>query len=350
MTDIRYLDRHTLGEKFVSLLHLPFMLGCFVWTIALLATPLIVSGYLIIDSHTGQNEFEKYGIRLILYIISLSLLAFYLPMSIRYLRNKLINLEPNISSILKNGEPAFYLAFGLSSSYRGQIIMLSLSSIVPIMLTIYAGTLIRKISNFAGSSFIVINLSSLVWFCLACCIGLYKLAGDSFEFKPALQDSRLGTRPIGSLCLAMSGAYFLGMILLIWMQAVSPYDIGRTAVLYAFDVFLIIIGIAMFFLPLMRIHQKMVEEKNKQELLIQEQLVTAFDNTGSDSPAVQLEKVQKTLALVMAETKLSSISTWPFDTRTIGQFLVFLLSVIASLIAAILWPYLLPYLLPYLPK
>jgi hypothetical protein len=70
---------------------------------------------------------------------------------------------------------------------------------------------------------------------------------------------------------------------------------------------------------------KMVEEKNKQELLIQGQFVAAFDNNGSDSPAVQLEKVQKTLALIMTERKLNSIPEGPFDTYTISQFSVFLL-------------------------
>lgn len=167
-------------------------------------------------------------------------------------------------------------------------------------------------------------------------MGLYQLGGKSLKFKSFRENSKLGTRPIGSLCLSLSGAYFVGVILLILFSATSPNELYKIPYLKVIYAVLILVGLIMFFLPLYRVHLRMVEEKTRQELLIQRQFDVASHYLKSSEEENPLDDIQRLLILEMADRKIQATSTWPFDTSLLGQLLVFLLSVIAALIAGYL--------------
>jgi hypothetical protein len=176
-------------------------------------------------------------------------------------------------------------------------------------------------------------LGSLIWFNIGCVTGLYRLGGKSLKFRSFWEGPKLGTRPIGSLCLSLSAAYFVGVILLILFSVTSPnelYQIPYIRVIYG--VF-ILGGLTMFFLPLYRVHLRMAEEKARQELQVQRQFDMASNIPKSNEKQILSDNIQKLMALEMVDRKIQAISTWPFDTGLLTRLLIILLPVIASLFA-----------------
>jgi hypothetical protein len=98
-----------------------------------------------------------------------------------------------------------------------------------------------------------------------------------------------------------------------------------------------LLGLAMFVFALFRVHFRMAEEKTRQDLLIQRHFDCISHDLKSKEGEDPLANIQKLLSLDMADRKLQSISTWPFDTAVMGKLLVILLSVTAFLIGRALW-------------
>jgi hypothetical protein len=290
-------------------------------------------------------------------------MTLYFPISVRFLRTRLKNAEFNITKILPKGESDFQKAFGRVVSLKGQIAIILVIILGAAYVVIRSKTMVSLISNTFCVIYMAIMQGSLLWFTISCFFGLYKIGAPlskdelgkdetaekaikkPIKFLSPTKDSRLGTRPIGTLCLTLSGAYFVGIILLVLLSAVSPIEMPKISYVIVCYSFLILLGITIFFLPLYRVHLRMVEEKNKQELqLIRKQNSDASDESQSNMAEQPLEKIQKQLDFLMKERKkeleessIKSIHTWPFDTYLIGQFLFFLLSVAASLIASYVW-------------
>ena len=318
-------EQPTIAEKFVRLFHLPYFLGCIIWALVLLEIPILL------ERHFRPHEpISGQGI---LYLIVIFFMSVYFPLSVRYVRTKLLEAEPKISSVLPDGEADYHKTFGRAVSYLGQILVIIAILFMAIYVIVHTGSMTSRVINSICAVYIATMLGSLIWFNLGCIIGLYQLGGKSLKFKSFREDPKMGTRPMGSLCLSLSGAYFVGVILLILFSATSPNELYKIPYLKVIYAVLILVGLAMFFIPLYRVHLRMVEERNRQELLIQRQFDVTSNNLKSSGVENQLNNIQVLLSLVMADRKLQSTSTWPFDTSLLGQLFIFLLPVIAAAIA-----------------
>ena len=200
-------EQLTIAERFVRLLRLPYFLGCVIWAMVLLVIPVFVARFYRLRDPIDAQE--------ILYLSVIFLMSVYFPLSVRFVRSKVLEAEPKIASILPDGEADYHRVFGSAVSYPGQILVIVAIALMSVYVIIQSKSLVIRVVNLVCATYIATMLGSLIWFNLGCIIGLYQLGGKSLKFKSFREDSKLGTRPIGSLCLSLSGAYFAGVILLI---------------------------------------------------------------------------------------------------------------------------------------
>jgi hypothetical protein len=315
----------TLAEKFVRLLRLPYFWGCVVWALVLLEIPILLDRFLSNHDPLGGQEALYY---LIVFIMSV-----YFPLSVRFVRARVLEAEAILTPLMPGGEEDYHEAFNGAISYRGQIITIGAIVLMAVYVIIQTNSLVYAVIISICAAYIAFMLGSLIWIYLGCIIGLYRLGGKPLKFKAFREDPKLGTKPIGLLSLSLAGAYFAGVVLLILFSAVSPNQLYKIPYLFVIYAVLILVGLAMFFLPLFKVHFRMAEEKTKQDLQIQRN----FDCTSHDLKSKEgedpLVSIRKLLSLDMADRKLQAISTWPFDTSLLGRLLTILLAVTAALIA-----------------
>ena len=319
----------TLAEKFVRVLRLPYLWGCVIWALVFVEIPVLVGKF--------SGDPEPIDATYIIYLMVLFLMSIYFPLSVRFARARVLEAEAKLTPLLPGGEADYHEAFGRTVSYRGQI----LASVAIALLAIYfiarPNSLIDRTVMSVCAVYIATMLGSLIWFNLRCIIGLYRLGGKALKFKAFREDSRLGTRPIGTLSLSLVGAYSVGVAILLLFSVFSPNKSFFNSYLLSVYTVIFLLGLAMFVLALFRVHFRMAEEKTRQDILIQRH----FDRTSHDLKSREgdspLVNIQKLLSLDLADRKLQSVSTWPFDTAVLGKLLVILLSVTAALIARALW-------------
>jgi len=95
---------------------------------------------------------------------------------------------------------------------------------------------------------------------------------------------------------------------------------------------LVVIGILAFFLPLRRLHRRMMLEKGLAREKLAKRFVPIMDDsatlTGVDK-GVEHEALE-VLKVDLMDRKVSSIATWPFDLPILGKLTIIVLSVTAG--------------------
>jgi hypothetical protein len=315
----------TLAEKFVKVLRLPYILGCIAWALIFLQIPVTLDTFLRSPrATTGQG---------MAYLIVIFILALYFPLSVRFVRARVLEAESKLIPLLPNGEADYHERFGQALSYRGQIIIIIVLALMAIPVDFQFESALSRFLVTLNAAYIVFMLGSLIWFNSGCVVGLYRLGRKPLKFSPFRQDPKMGTSPIGSISLSLALSYFAGIVILILFTAVTPYQSFKSSYLIIIYAVLISVGLVMFFLPLIRVHFRMAEEKVRQNLIIQGHFDSASYELKQEELGEPLLNIQKLLCLDMADRKLQAISTWPFDTALLGRLSLIIASVIATLVA-----------------
>jgi hypothetical protein len=96
-------------------------------------------------------------------------------------------------------------------------------------------------------------------------------------------------------------------------------------------------ALVFFFLPLTRLHRRMLLQKRLERGKIGEKLAGIFQDGGEPGRPAQLDEMFR---LDMMERKVSVIAAWPFDLQILSRLLVISLSVSTVLLARIIAFYL----------
>ncbi len=335
--EIRAPEDRTLLERFVHLLPIPYPLAALVWS-SLLGGPT----YYLVGLATGSAQPPTF--QTISNLLLNVLLPFYLFMVVRYIRLRIVALDARLGPRLSRGEADYHGAFGRISQ-----------SIPVVIITIIFGTLflvlyyVEKV--FPSSSFLILAniivvytnifaFSSLLWEFTITAVGLHTVGGSSLKLESFLDDRMMGAKPMGSLALTLTVAYYGGLLLaFLLLTGVLPPSIASSLVFYMF----ILVGLALFFLPLNSVHRRMQAEKRR----LMRELVARYPRFNQDKAlsheSATLDDVRKELAkmtelqeLDLLERKITSLPTWPFDIQLLGRLITIIVSVIAAFIARIL--------------
>jgi hypothetical protein len=162
-------------------------------------------------------------------------------------------------------------------------------------------------------------LTVYVWAYFASVRGLGVICRERLRLVPYYRDPLLGTRPLGTLSLALASAFAFGYALgLAW----SLHDPLRSGFFFAA---LAIIGLAaiFFFLPLLSVHAQMVDEKERELAFVRDRYAELFEisrhQPGAGTREVTLADVTSALALEASERRITRVHTWPFDTDILAR-------------------------------
>src|SRR5262249_35113411 len=106
---------------------------------------------------------------------------------------------------------------------------------------------------------ITLAFSTCAWVFTIASIGLHNLGSSSLKLESFLEERMMGAKPLGNLALSVTIAYFAGLFIVIILFAGMLTSVTAELLFLG----LIILGIALFILPLNSIHTRMQSEKRR---------------------------------------------------------------------------------------
>jgi len=335
-------ERPTLVERVLGLLPMPYV-GAALLMAAVLGPPgSLLVAYLETGDLAGSLASFFYGYipaRLWQRILSVVLwYAFYtiLFWAICHARVSVLAAEADLKPLLSEPD-AFRRAFG-SLSRLGPALLVGL--LVEVLFIgdyrarlAHAPGTISRIYEAASGPPLYVMVGTALWVYGSALWGLYRLGRGPLRLKPFYEDRTMGLRPLASLSLSLSLAYFvllLIMVLMLFIGPVRPEYVGTV-------IALLLLGVGLFFLPLLGAHRRMKEEKDALKKALQArwgEVVTrslAADD-DADATASLVADVDAVVALQALDRKVATVSTWPLDTSILSKLGVMIVPVLIGLL------------------
>ena len=342
-------ESSTLAERFIEAFRLPYALGCLV--VGLLLFGLFDTWLYMYAATSDPWEALNATLRPQNVLVDLLVAyAFYVP---RYMRTKLSEAGVSLSTLLPGGEESYRRIFARVSAVKPQLVawvlfLAGLLLAVNVSAILGAGPstivfgggpssvleFVAGVYDIISLGVVTLGLSSVVWTYWTISRGIHRFGGEPLSLRPYYEDSFLGLKPVGSLALALASAYFGFLALFALVLAASPSSpsAGDLIGVGGFLAGLILLGLALFFLPLRRLHRQMIQRKHFEGGRLQERLAPVFHEHAQDSAPKDIGHLFR---LDMMDRKVSSMALWPFDIRILGRLSVIALSVTAILISRI---------------
>ena len=339
----------TLAERFILAFHLPYALGCILVGFALFGIlNTVLSKYV-------ETADLRPAVALALSPQSLAESAlfaysFYAP---RYMRTKLVEAAHSLPALMPEKDEGFRKTFRGISAVRPQVaawivflaaLLLALNVPVafggpspfrfntdsPFSLLEFLATIVDVVSL----AVISLALSSVVWTYWSLSKGMVRFSSAPLELRPYYEDSFLGLRPVGSLALSLATVYFgfIALFVLSLLTSSSTPQIGDIVGVGGFLFGLILLGLFLFFLPLTKLHDRMIAEKKIARAALNPKLRMLFHESPNPSSA----DVAQVLRLDWMDRKVAGMARWPYDIGILGRLSVIAASVTAILISRIL--------------
>lgn len=268
-------------------------------------------------------------------------LALYALLGIRFMRARTIAAREELAPVLPDGTRAVDDAFSSVTRVVPPLLL------TPVLLAVSFAAYPDQVQDITGPAYLALRILSfpVVYFVYATFIWVYLssirclecLGRGPLRLRSFLVDSHLGLKPFGSLSLFLALVYFLGLVLVVFSFTAIPQVIILLLAALALP------GIALFFLPLLALHDRMLEEGRRAGELLAAAYERAgpwlIPTAGSAAPAAS-GGTQELMSLQILEHKVSEISRWPLDLRTVSWFSAILLSVAAAIVTRYVFTYL----------
>jgi len=339
----------TLAERLITASRLPYALGCVILGLGVFG---LFNAFLA-EFAKSASLGDAVAVAFAPQNVAQSLLVAYAFYSPRYMRMKLLETKASLSSLVPDGAEGFRRIFGGISSVRPQAVTWGLF-LVALLVSVNAGVFTGGPSNislafdsaFAPLEFVAtvldivslaavtLALSSVVWTYFGIARGIRRFGSASLQLRPYYEDAFLGLRPMGSLALSLATVYF-GFITLLLLSAVtggsnpSPAEIVGVG---GFIAGLIVLGVLFFFVPLTRLHERMLTEKRDAKSALTPKLRAILQDVQS-AGVVDSSHILRT---DLMDRKVADMAVWPYDIGILGRLSVIAASVTAILISRII--------------
>jgi hypothetical protein len=337
MNFMRSIENATLIERFVQLIPLRYPWAALAWTVILGPPGSIFFRYL--DMHnvvfylTGPVLYNNISLFVTLFYL------FYIP---RYLRLRIVKAEREITPIMPGGEREYHASFRQLTNPL-PVVIVSLPFLTPIPSAVPLGWSFSTASLLVQFVMIALGLGNFIWEYSVFNWGLHRLGKSQLKLKSFLEDRMMGARPIGNAALSATISYLGGILFVILLGTSNPSVNGLG--LYIAVVFLLVLGVVMFFLPLNSLHKKMMDEKirSQQELGRRFLSLTKINTSDVGTSISNEDAIRRLLGLKefeITEKKLGSTPNWPFDVQVLARLITIVLSVTAVLLSRFITDYL----------
>jgi len=251
------------------------------------------------------------------------------------MRSKLYAAMPEVKSILPENSKKIQEIFKPTCKLTSAAIMSLLLAAVslasfPDQFSQHSTGPISLIQVALSFPFMYLAYGTFIWFYSSSVKCLHDLGKQPLKLAEYYEDIHLGAKPIGSLSLSLALVYFsgLGLVFFSFLSIPAPLEFAL--------VVMILGGIALFFLPLNTIHNKMQQKKQ-----LEREKLKNLHKLQKESVDESMQNIQKTqtkdlkhmLTVDIVDRHVNSIPEWPFDLRTLTWLSAIVLAVIASIIA-----------------
>lgn len=332
----RSIEKPTLIERFVSLVPVPYPVAALFWPATFLGPP----GELTIQYlTTGRPSLPDIPGALLHF-----LLLFYLLLTVRYIRLRVVAAEGQIAARLIGGEQDYHRAFGRMTQTAPVLV---LTAVLGTFLVVFSASLgdLPTAPGLIAFEIVIAYFESLafstyLWEFATASLGLHKLGGSSLRLESFLEDRMMGSKPMGSLALSLTTAYYGALLL-----AVLLFSTFSTSTVFSTPVFttFLLLGVALFFLPLNSVHGRMQAEKRRllREITARYPRLTQDtsmrgDNATLDDVNTRLARLTDLQEVEMLDRRIAALPTWPFDIQLASKFITIVLSVTGVLLSRLI--------------
>jgi hypothetical protein len=347
-------EQRTLVERALGLVPLPY--GWAALIVALLLGPpgsLLVAYLETRDLQTSLESFfhgymPEFYWQQILSVVLWSLFYAILFWVIWYARHSVLRATNSLAPLLS--EPREYRAAFRGLSRTGPAVLIGLVLYALFFMDyrlriIEAPGPVSSVYEALSGPPLYLMSGTAIWVYMRTLGGLHQLGRGDLKLTPFYEDKTMGLRPLAALSLSLSAAFFSLLFIMVLMLLLGPV---RTEYVITVSS-LLIVGIALFFLPLMGAHRRMKHEKQALRAALRKRwapLVEAHvpptgagalaDGEGSagspgSHPPVE-EQVNMALVLEALERQAAAVQTWPFDIAILGKLGVMVGSILLSLL------------------
>jgi hypothetical protein len=185
--------------------------------------------------------------------------------------------------------------------------------------------------------FIYLVYGTFIWTYVSSIKSLYDISRQPLRLAEFYEDDHLGMKSLGSLSLSLALVYFLGLGLIFFSFLSVPPPLELAVII------MILAGIILFFLPLITIHQKMVEKKRDEREKLKSHythLLKFIEEPLRTGDASEVKHLRYMMAVDIIDRQIKAIPEWPIDARSWRRLSAIVLTVVISIMTRIVLTFL----------
>jgi len=265
-------------------------------------------------------------------------IIFYCAYMLRYMRRRISEIEEKMEAESPEWAGVIRDSFGGISStgpalaVTGVILLLSLPLIV------------FQVSNSQGLAQLYFAITyplfffaagSFIWMYVRSLWGLYKIGTQPLNLKQYSEDKLLGLGGFGRISLTLTTVFLVAVFLAVYEFTV--YASAMPVLLtISFSGALVLLGVCMFFLPLLNLHSRMIAERDRLRYRNMKEVLQSVSPEATEKGASTVNSLHRIVILEHEAEEIRTIPSWPFDIVVIRSLAGVVFGVVISISAHIL--------------
>jgi len=324
----------SLIERIINLFPGPYILKCLLFSCVFGVPALLL--FRFFDTLDTQAALEVFGPLLWQNVLTFSfanfVLLFYAAYGEKYMRSRIAAMVPQVGPLLPREAKTVQDIFHPVCRFFPAVVLSILLAVVsllsfpnqgahaagPLSLTLLA----------ISFPFVYLVYGTFIWTYVSSIKCLHDLSKQPLKLAEFYEDTHLGMKPLGSLSLSLALVYFLGLGLIFFSFLSVPPPLEAAVII------MILAGVILLFLPLLTIHQKMLDKKRDEHKKLKShftQLLKFIDEPLRTGDETAVENVHYMMAVEIIDRQVTSIPVWPIDARSWTRISAIVLTVVISI-------------------
>lgn len=329
----------SLIERIINIFPGPYVLKCLIFSCVFGVPALLL--FRFFDTLDVQTSLEVFGPLLWQNIITFSfanfVLLFYSAYGERYMRLRISVMVPQLEPLMPKEGSTVQDIFRPVCSFISATILSILLAIVSLLSFPdqgqHAAGPISRVFLVISFPFMYLVYGTFIWTYISSIKCLYDLSRQPLKLAEFYEDDHLGMRSFGSLSLSLALVYFLGLGLIFFSFLSVPPPLEVAVII------MILVGVILFFLPLITIHQKMVDKKRDERKKLKNHLTNVLkfiDEPLHAGDEKKIENANYMMAVDIIDRQVTAIPEWPIDSKSFTRLSAIVLTIIVGIATRII--------------
>jgi hypothetical protein len=328
----------SLIERVINVFPGPYLLKCLLFS-GVFGVPALLL-FRFIDTLDARAALEVFGPFLWQNIVTFSfanfVLLFYAAYGVRYMRSRIAAMVPQIEPLMPKEGRTVQDIFHPVCAFIPAAVLSVLMAVVSLLSFPNQGqhaagpiSLALLVISFP---FVYLVYGTFIWTYVSSIICLYDLSRQPLRLAEFYEDNHLGMKSLGSLSLSLALVYFLGLGLIFFSFLSVPPPLEFAVVV------MILAGVILFFLPLITIHQKMLDKKREEREKLKSHythVLKFIDEPSRSGDTIEVKHLRYILAVDIIDRQVAAIPVWPIDSRSWTRISAIVFTVVISIVSRI---------------